>query len=120
MHVVARYLDAVATGDWGSAEACLAADVERVGPFGDTYTGRSEYLDFLRKLMPTLQGYEMDLRRVMVSGDGRAAVAELTETVDMDGRTVVTPESLVFDIDPDGLIRAIRIYIQRLNPDGSP
>jgi ketosteroid isomerase-like protein len=113
VHVVARYLEAVSTGDWASAEACLAEDVERVGPFTDIYTGRSEYLGFLRKLMPTLNGYKMDLRRVMVTADDRAAVAELTETVEMDGRTVVTPESLVFDLDEAGLITGIRIYIQQ-------
>lgn len=113
MHVVTRYLQAVSAGDWTTAEACLADDVCRVGPFGDTFTGRAEYLDFLRKLMPTLAGYRMDLGRLIVSGDGRAAVAELNETVEMDGGTVVTPESLVFDLDESGLIEAIRIYIQK-------
>lgn len=113
MDVVSRYLKALSSGDWETAGSCLADDVRRVGPFGDTYRGRSEYLGFLQKLMPTLRGYRMDLERVIQSGDGRVAVAELSETVEMDGGTVVTPESLVFDLDAAGLIADIRIYIQQ-------
>jgi ketosteroid isomerase-like protein len=113
VHVVTRYLEAVSKQDWETAEGCLADDVRRVGPFGDTYTGRVEYLEFLRKLMPTLQGYGMDIARLIVSDDGRVAVAELTETVEIDGRAVVTPESLVFDLDEAGRITAVRIYLQQ-------
>jgi hypothetical protein len=117
MHVVARYLKALSLFEWENARECLAEDVRRVGPFGDTYTGRTAYLDFLQKLMPTLNGYRMDLGRVIVSNDGQSAVAELSETVEMDGRIVVTPESLVFDLDQSGLIAGLRIYIQSNQPD---
>ena len=117
MHIVARYLKALSVFDWESARECLAEDVSRVGPFGDTYTGRTAYLDFLQKLMPTLGGYRMDLARVIVGDDGQRAVAELSETVEIDGRTVVTPESLVFDLDQSGLIVGLRIYIQSDQPD---
>jgi ketosteroid isomerase-like protein len=111
--VVRRYLDAVATFDWDAARDCLSEDVHRVGPFGDAYTGRDRYLGYLRDLMPTLAGYRMEIERVFDSDDRRSAVAELTETVELDGRVVVTPESLVFDLGPEGTIVAIRIYTQR-------
>jgi ketosteroid isomerase-like protein len=113
VHIVNRYLEAVSTQDWETAEGCLADGVMRVGPFGDTYTGRVEYLGYLRKLMPSLQGYRMDFTRLTVSSDGRVAVAQLTEAVEVDGRVVLTPESLVFDLDESGLIAEIRIYIQQ-------
>jgi ketosteroid isomerase-like protein len=115
---VRRYLDAVAGQDWGTVSDCLAADVRRVGPFGDVYEGHDRYLAFLRRTMPTLAGYRMDVERVLSLGDGRAAVAELSETVELDGRAVRTPESLVFDLDDEGRIRHIAIYIQQLGPDG--
>ena len=35
------------------------------------------------------------------------------ETVAVDGRVVVTPESLVFDIDDSGRIVHLAVYIQR-------
>jgi ketosteroid isomerase-like protein len=113
MSLVRRYLDAIAHLDWDTARECLSEDVVRVGPFGDTYQGRDEYLRFLQRLMPTLKSYQMDLDRVITGADGRCAVAELTETMEIDGRTVVTPESLVFDLDQDDHILGIKIYIQR-------
>ncbi len=67
--------------------------------------------------MPKLPGYEMRVDRVTYSGDGRVAVVELSETVDLDGRPHRTPEALVFDVDGDGAsgrIRRIQIFIQTL------
>ena len=40
--------------------------------------------------MPKLPGYSMQVHRVV--GDGPVAVAELTETVEVDGAPVVTPD----------------------------
>lgn len=88
----------------------------RVGPFGDTYRGRDHYLQSLRKLMEGLKGYRMELGRIVESNDSRIFTAELTETVEMDGRTVLTPECLVFDLDESGVIAGIRIYVQKLEP----
>ena len=113
MNVVDRYLAAVATQDWSVARDCLAQDVRRVGPFEDVYEGRESYLDFLRQLMPTLPGYRMDVKRVLTAEEGRTVVAELSETAEDSGEPRQTHESLVFDLDPTGLISHISIYIQR-------
>ena len=113
MGVVERYLECIQSHDWAGLAACLADDIERVGPFGDSYKG-DEYLAFISDLMPRLPGYSMTVDRVLYSAEGRAAVAELSETVTLDGRPHVTPESLVFDLDGDGRIKHIAIYIQRL------
>lgn len=106
-----RYLDAVAGHDWEALRGCLAEDVVRVGPFGDTYTPKGPYLEFLTALMPTLGGYSMRVDRVLYAGS--VAVAELSETVEVDGSPVETPEALVFDLDDDGRITRIGIYIRR-------
>lgn len=107
------YLEAVSGHDWDAAGGLLSDDVSRTGPFGDTYAGRDPYLEFLRRVMTSLQGYRMDIERVIEGSGGRTAVAELTETVEMDGAAVATPEALVFDVDADDLIRSIRIYIRQ-------
>ena len=91
--------------------ACLAPDVVRIGPFGDTYSPRDAYVAFLAELMPQLPNYSMQVSRVTY-GDGMA-VAELSETMDVDGSPLLTPEALVFDLDDEGLIARIAIYIQR-------
>lgn len=111
--IVGRYLAAVTSHRWADLESCLAEDVVRVGPYGDTYEGRPGYVRFLSELMPTLPGYSMAVTRISYGPDGASAVAELSETVEMEGKPHVTPEALVFDLDGDGLISHISIYIQR-------
>ncbi|MHB8594311.1 MAG: nuclear transport factor 2 family protein [Acidimicrobiales bacterium] len=110
--VVERYLGAVVSHDWDVLDACLAEDVVRVGPFGDTYSGRATYVAFLGDLMPTLPGYDMRVDRVVYARD--VAVAQLSETIDVDGTPLETPETLVFDLDGDGRISRVAIYVQRL------
>lgn len=109
--IVERYLDAVAGHDWDTLQGCLAEDVVREGPFGDTYTPKGPYMEFLSALMPTLGGYSMRVDRVLYAGS--VALAELSETVEVDGSPVETPEALVFDLDGDGRICRIGIYIRR-------
>jgi ketosteroid isomerase-like protein len=110
--VVERYLDRLVAHDWEAMAACLADDVVRVGPFGDTYTPRDPYVAFLAGLMPALPGYSMRIDRVLSTG--RTVLVELTEVIDMAGSPLETPEALVFDLDADNRIAHISIYIQRL------
>lgn len=110
--VVTRYLAAVAGHDWDALADCLTDDVTRVGPFGDRYHPRDAYLTFLRGLLPSLEGYRMRVDRIVDAG--RVVTAELTETLVWEGKLVVTPESLIFDLAEDGRISHIGIYIRRL------
>jgi ketosteroid isomerase-like protein len=116
--VVERYLDAISTHDWDALAACLADDgFTRVGPWGDEYPDKAEYVDFIADLMPRLPGYELRVDRVTYSAEKRVAVVELSETVDVDGNPHRTPEALVFDLDGDpanGRIRRIQVFIQTL------
>jgi ketosteroid isomerase-like protein len=109
--VVERYLDRMVAHDFAAMADCLAEDVVRVGPFGDTYTPREPYVAMLTQLMPSLPGYSMRIDRVVDGGD-RLVLVELTEVVEMAGVPVVTPEALVFELDEAGLIAHISIYIQ--------
>ena len=109
--VVRRYLERMVAHDWDAMAACLADEVVRVGPFGDTYTPKDPYVRFLAELMPALPGYAMRIDRVM--GVGATVVVQLTETVEIDGKPLETPEALVFDLDAAGRIAYIAIYIQR-------
>jgi ketosteroid isomerase-like protein len=116
--VVERYLDAIISHDWDALAACLSDDgFVRVGPWGDEYPGKLQYVAFIADLMPRLPGYEMRIDRVTYSGDGRIAVVELSETVEVDGKPQRTPEALVFDLDGDrenGRIGRIQVFIQTL------
>jgi len=56
--------------------------------------------------------YSMEISRVIVKDS--LVVVELTEVVEIGGAPLVTPEALVFELNDDGLIAHISIYIQTL------
>jgi hypothetical protein len=68
--IVERYLRAVASHDWDVVDDCIADDIVRVGPFGDRYAGRAEYLAFITDLMPKLKGHSMPLGQCAGPGVG--------------------------------------------------
>ena len=109
--IVERYLDAIVSHDWDVVSECVADDIVRVGPYGDRYEGRDEYLAFIADTMPKLKGYVMELHRVTYANDG-LAFAELSETVELDGKPMLTPEVLVFELDADRRIVRVDIFIQ--------
>jgi ketosteroid isomerase-like protein len=108
---VGRYLHAIASHDWDIVGQCLVDGVVRIGPYGDRYHGRADYLAFIAGLMPKLKGYAMNVARVTYASD-TLAFAELSETVELDGKPMVTPEVLVFELAGDGRIARIEIFIQ--------
>jgi ketosteroid isomerase-like protein len=113
--IVERYLDAIASHDWDVVDECIADDILRVGPYGDRYAGRDDYLAFIADLMPKLQGYAMKLDRVTYVSEARA-YAELNETVELNGKPMCTPEVLVFELNSDGRIARVDVFIQ--TPEG--
>ena len=111
--VVERYLAAVAGQDWETFAATMTDDIVRIGPFGDVYSGRDSYIEYLSGLMPNLPGYSMDITRVTYIDNGARAVAELSETVEVDGSPLVTPEALLFDLTSDALVKRVEIFTRR-------
>jgi SnoaL-like domain len=101
--------------DWTTLNACLADEFTRVGPYGDTYANKPDYVAFISDILPRLQGYVMDVTRVTY-GDG-VAYAELTETVTVGDAPLRTPECLTFDLADDGRITRVEVFIQTTPPD---
>ena len=116
--VVTEFLDAMVAHDWERMGRCVAENVDRVGPYGDEYKGRDDYVAFIADTLPRLPDYRMEVTRVVVAGD--VVVAELSETVRVDGKPLRTPEALVFDLDAEGRIAHIAVYTQDgSNPGGT-
>ena len=109
--VVLRYLDCMVAHDWVAMSECLHPDVVRVGPFGDTYTPRGPYVEFLSSLLPTLRQYDLTVARTV--SHQSVVMVQLTEAMELQGSVDVTREVLVFDTDTSGLITRIDIFIQR-------
>ena len=112
--VIERFLRSLVANDWATFESCLAEQFTRVGPYGDTYTSKADYVAFLSDLMPTLPGYSMDVSRVTYT-DG-LGFAELSETVEVDGVPLRTPECLTFDLTSDGRIARVEVFTQTRAP----
>jgi ketosteroid isomerase-like protein len=114
--VIERYLQALDEGDWSTFASCLAdGGFRRVGPYGDTYSTKADYVAFLSELMPTLAGYVLEVTRVTYAGDGMA-FAELAETVEVDGTPLRTRECLMFELADDGRIRRVEVFTQSRAP----
>jgi hypothetical protein len=111
--VVERYFELLVAHDFDRLADLLTDDIVRVGPFGDVKSPLVPYLEFLADLMPRLPGYSLEQHRILYAGN--VAVAEITETIELDGAKHITPEALVFDLTDDGRIRRIQIYIQRIS-----
>ena len=112
--VVLRYLDRMVAHDWAAMTECLHPDVVRVGPFGDEYTPRSPYVEYLSGLLPTLANYDLTIERTVA--EQSVVLVQLTESMEFDGSMDVTHEVLVFETDPADLITRIDIFIQRGAP----
>ena len=109
--VIERYLQSLVEGDWATFAGCLADDgFTRVGPFGDTYSTKAEYVAFLTELMPKLAGYGMHVSRVTYA-EG-LAFAELSEIVEVEGTPLRTRECLTFELTGDGRIRRVEVFTQ--------
>ena len=108
--VVTEFLDAMVAHDWERMARCVAETVCRVGPYGDEYKGRDDYVAFIADTLPRLPDYRMEVTRVVATGD--VVVAELSETVRVDGKPLRTPEALVFELDAEGRIAHIAVYTQ--------
>lgn len=109
--VVERYLAALGRQDWPTLAACLAPDVDRVGPYGDRYQGRGPYVAFLRQTLAALSGYELRIDRLIVTHD--VVVAQLAETVDTPEGRRRTHEAVIFDLADDGLIQRVAVFLRR-------
>jgi hypothetical protein len=113
MPVVEDFLERYNSQDWDALAQCFSpTGFHRVGPYGDTIDDSAEYVSFLSRVVPTLgETYQLELVRVIYAD--RAATAELIEHFEVDGELRKTPEVIVYDLDTDGLIAGMHLYVQR-------
>ena len=112
---VERYLACLAVHDWDGLAATIADDdLIRDGPYRDLVEGKQPYLKFLRGVFAALQGYRLDVQRISHASD-RVCYVELSETFDIDGVPTDYPECLVFELNPDGLINRVSVFIKQLS-----
>jgi hypothetical protein len=115
MKTLELYFEALRAHAWDDLASCLSEGVHRTGPYLDVIRGKQAYVDFLSRVLPSLRDYELEVSRVRAF-DGRSVLAELSETLEVDGVRTEFPEALLFDFDEQGLIRRVDIYIKQPPP----
>ncbi len=96
--------------EWAAVEALLEAGVTRTGSEGSVITGRDDYLAYLRGALPERARYSSEVKRIAAAADGSAALVELDERLELDGKVEELHEVMVLGISPGGRIASITAY----------
>jgi limonene-1,2-epoxide hydrolase len=115
---VERYLACMATHDWDGVAATIAdKELTRDGPFCDRVEGKQRYVDFLRGVITSLDGYRLQVQRVSHVSN-RVSFVELTETFAIDGVPTTYPECILFERNENGLIDHVSVFIKQPGAEG--
>jgi hypothetical protein len=110
---VESYLACMAAHDWGGLAATIADEgLTRDGPYCDRVEGKQRYVDFLRGVITSLDGYQLHVERVSHVSD-RTSFVELSETFGVDGVPTTYPECILFERNDDGLISHVSVFIKQ-------
>ena len=110
------FVERLSAQDWAAFATLLRDDVERTGPYGDVVRGRDAYVAFLSAVVGRHSDYRLEVRRITVTAEGRHGFAEVTESLTVDGQAMAFPEVLVFDLDGDGRISTVAVFMIRPDP----
>ncbi len=109
---VERYLACMAAHDWDGLAATIADEgLTRDGPFCDRVEGKQRYVDFLRRVITSLNGYQLKVQRVSHVSD-RVCYVELSESFEVDGARTEYPECILFQRADDGRICHVSVFIK--------
>jgi len=87
------------------------SDFKRTG-YNDVFTDVDGYVDFLEKIVPTLGAdYELQIERVVYAPGEKVAFGQLIEHLELKGVMTDVPESIIFDLNDEGLIRRMSLYL---------
>jgi SnoaL-like protein len=115
--IVEQYLKYLTDHDWDGLATTVADEgLTREGPFCDVIEGKAHYLAYLRKILTTLQGHRLEVRRVS-HVDDRVSYVELTESFEIDGMAVSWPECILFEQGDDGLISRVSVFFKQRGAD---
>jgi hypothetical protein len=84
--------------------------VTQDGPFCDR--GKQPYVDFLRGIITSLEGYQLQVQRVSHVSN-RVSFVELSETFGVDGVATTYPECILFERNDDGMICHVSVFMKQ-------
>ena len=112
---VKSFVERYRAHDFDGVGDCLSDEgFERSGPYLDVIGSKTEYVAFLKRVVPTLgPRYELAPVRIAHAEDGTSAFAELIERVEIDGVLTDIPEVIVFDLASDGRIARMNLFLKQ-------
>ena len=115
MGAVEDYITYYGAHQWAQLKTCFdALDFMRTGPYLDVFTDVDKYVDFLEEVVPSMGAdYELQVERIVYTPGEKVAFAQLIEHLELDGAMVDIPETIVFDLTDDGLIRRMSLYLKQ-------
>jgi limonene-1,2-epoxide hydrolase len=115
---VERYLACMAANDWDGLAATIADEgLTRDGPYCDRVDGKQRYVDFLRGIITSLDGYQLQVQRVSHVSN-RVTFVELSETFRVDGVPSTYPECILSERNDVGLISHVSVFMKQPGAEG--
>jgi hypothetical protein len=115
MGAVEDYITYYGSHQWEKLRTVFdATDFQRTGPYLDVFTDVDEYVDFLESVIPTMGAdYELQIERIVYTPGEKVAFGQLIEHLELDGVMTDIPETIIFDLNDDGLIRRMSLYLKQ-------
>jgi hypothetical protein len=115
MGAVEDYIEYYGSHQWDQLKTIFdTGDFKRIGPYLDVFTDVTQYVDFLEEVVPTMGAdYELQVERIVYAPGEKVAFAQLIEHLELDGEMTDIPETIVFDLNDEGLIRRMSLYLKQ-------
>jgi hypothetical protein len=79
--------------------------------------GKQPYVEFLRGVISSLDGYQLQVQRVSHVSD-RTSFVEVSETFGVGGVPTTYPECILFERNDDGLIAHVSVFVKQPGAEG--
>jgi len=115
MGAVEDYISYYSAHQWQQLRTVFdPSDFRRTGPYLDVFTDVDKYVDFLEEVVPTMGAdYELQIERIVYAPGEKVAFGQLIEHLELDGVMTDIPETIIFDLNDDGLIRRMSLYLKQ-------
>ena len=115
MGAVEDYVTYYRSHQWEKLKGVFdAADFKRTGPYMDVFTDVNQYVDFLAGVVPTMGAdYELQIGRIVYTPGEKVAFGQFIEHLELEGVMTDIPETIIFDLNDDGLIRRMSLYLKQ-------
>jgi hypothetical protein len=115
MGAVEDYISSYGAHQWEQLRTVFDhSDFKRTGPYLDVFTDVDKYVDFLEEVVPTMGAdYELQVERIVYAPGEKVAFGQLIEHLELDGVMTDIPETIIFDLNDDGLIRRMSLYLKQ-------